>query len=123
MWHPSSRFAVESRCVSGGPQLSVFQDGHLAKVKIADTTIKKYHSRTWWPQSEPIPPVIFVILLRAGVTVEVMCRGLVGLSLASGLWFQAVVKVEVKTDDRHRVHELGRIIRRTTNLSSTFITG
>lgn len=40
MWHPSSRFAVESRCVSGGPKLSVFQDGHLAKVKIADTTIK-----------------------------------------------------------------------------------
>lgn len=40
MWHLSSRFAVESRCVSGGPKLSVFQDGHLAKVKIADTTIK-----------------------------------------------------------------------------------
>lgn len=45
------------------------------------------------------------------------------LSLASGLWFQDVVKVEVKTDDRDRVHELGRIIKRATNLSSTFITG
>lgn len=45
------------------------------------------------------------------------------LSLASGLWFQAVVKAEVKTDDRDRVHELGHIIKRTANLSSTFITG
>lgn len=44
------------------------------------------------------------------------------LSLASGLWFQAVVKVEVKTDDRDRVHALGLIIKRTTNLSSTFST-
>ena len=47
----------------------------------------------------------------------------VRLSLASGLWFQAVVKVEVKTDDRDRVHELGLIIKQTTNLYSTFITG
>lgn len=46
----------------------------------------------------------------------------VRLSLASGLWFQAVVKFEVKTDDRDRVHEMGRIIKRTTNLSCTFIT-
>lgn len=37
----------------------------------------KYHSRTRWPESEAIPPVIFVILLRAGVAVEVMCRELV----------------------------------------------
>lgn len=37
----------------------------------------KYHSRTRWPGSEAIPPVIFVILLRAGATVEVMCRELV----------------------------------------------
>lgn len=35
MWHPHSRVAVES------PKLSAFQDGHLAKVKIADITIKK----------------------------------------------------------------------------------
>lgn len=47
----------------------------------------------------------------------------VRISLTSGLGFQAVVKVEVKTDDRDRVHELGRIIKQTTNLSSTFITG
>lgn len=47
----------------------------------------------------------------------------VRLSPAPRLWFQAVVKVEVKIDDRDRVHELGRIIKRTTNLSSTFITG
>ncbi len=40
----------------------------------------------------------------------------VRLSLASGLWFQAVVKVEVKTDDRDRVHALGLIIKRTTKL-------
>lgn len=46
----------------------------------------------------------------------------VRLILASGLWLQTVVKVEVKTDDRDRVHELGRIIISTTNLSSTFIT-
>lgn len=47
----------------------------------------------------------------------------VRLSLASGLWFQAVVKVEVTTDDRDRVHEMGHSIKQTTNLSSTFITG
>ena len=47
----------------------------------------------------------------------------VRLSPASRLWFQAAVKVEVKTDDRDRVHELGRIITQTTNLSSTFNTG
>ena len=35
----------------------------------------------------------------------------VRLSLASGLWFQAVVKVVAKTDDRDRVHELGCIIK------------
>lgn len=46
-----------------------------------------------------------------------------GLSRASGLRFQAVVKVEVRTDDRDRVHELGLIIKQTTNLYSTFITG
>lgn len=33
------------------------------------------------------------------------------LILASGLWFQAVVKVEVKTDDRDRVHEYRLIIK------------
>lgn len=47
----------------------------------------------------------------------------VRLHRASGLWFQAVVKGEVRRDDRDRVHELGRIIKQTTNLSSTFITG
>jgi len=84
----------------------------------------KYHSKTWWPETEAIPPMIFVILLRAGVTAKVMCRGIaVGLSPASVLWFRTVVKVEVKTDDRHRVQELERIIKKTTNLSPTFITG
>ena len=68
--------------------------------------------------------VIFVILLGPGVTVEMMCIGIgVRLRPASGLWFQAAVKIEVKTDDRHRVQELGCIIKQTTNLSSTFITG
>lgn len=47
----------------------------------------------------------------------------VRLSLASGCWFQAVVKVEVRTDDRDKVHELGLIIKQTTNLYSTCITG
>lgn len=47
----------------------------------------------------------------------------VRISLPSGLWFQAVVKVEVKTDDRDRVHGSGRIIKQTTNISFTFITG
>lgn len=84
----------------------------------------KYYSKTWWPESEAIPPVIFVIILRSGVTVEVICRGIgVRQSPASGLWFQAVVKVEVETDERRRVQELERTIKQTTYLSFTFITG
>lgn len=42
---------------------------------------------------------------------------------ASGLWFQVAVKVWVRTDDGGRVPELGLIIKPTTNLYSTFITG
>lgn len=68
--------------------------------------------------------MIFVITLRSGVTVEVICMGTgVRLSPASGLWLQDVVKVEVKTDERHQVQELERTIKQTTYLSSTFITG
>lgn len=37
-------------------------------------------------------------------------------SRASGLRFQAAVKVEVRADDGGRVHELGLIIKQTTNL-------
>lgn len=43
-------------------------------------------------------------------------------SPASGLWFQAVVKVEVETDERRRVQQLERTIKQTTYLSFTFIT-
>lgn len=42
---------------------------------------------------------------------------------ASALRFQAAVKLGVRTDDGDRVHELGLIIKQTTNLYSTFITG
>lgn len=45
------------------------------------------------------------------------------LNLASWLWLQAVVEIVVGVDDRQRVQELGYIIKQTTNLSSTFITG
>lgn len=44
-------------------------------------------------------------------------------SRVSGLGFQAAVKVGVRTDDGDRVQELGLIIKQTTNLYSTFITG
>lgn len=97
--------------------------GKSAGERKADLTVRNITQKTWWPESEAIPPVIFVIILRSGVTVEVICRGIgVRRSPASGLWFQAVVKVEVETDERRRVQELERTIKQTTYLSFTFIT-
>lgn len=63
------------------------------------------------------PAVILVISWssRGGIGVR--------LNLASWLWLQAVVEIVVGVDDRQRVQELGYIIKQTTNLSSTFITG
>lgn len=59
-----------------------------------------------------------------GVPVEAAVQGIgVRPSRASSLGFQAAVKVGVRTDDGDRVHELGLIIKQTTNLYSTFITG
>lgn len=43
-------------------------------MKIADLTIQNITQGHGGPKSEAIPPVIFVILLRAGVAVEVMCK-------------------------------------------------
>lgn len=51
-----------------------------------------------------------------------LCGGSSGRG-ASGLRFQAAVKVEVRTDDGGRVRELGLFIKQTTNVYATFITG
>ena len=75
MW--GSRFEVKSRRVSESLKLSPFQDGAAGKCENSSLDHTKYHSRARWPESKAIPPVIFVILLRAGVAVEVICWELV----------------------------------------------
>lgn len=67
-------FTTISHCVSDTLKMSMIQDGHQAGSRFDGI---KHHSRTWWPESKSIPPVISVILLRAGVAAEVMCRELV----------------------------------------------
>lgn len=104
-------------------KLSLFQDGQQTNVKIANLTIqlalKDMVARKWGNSSCDIRNFIEGRSCSWGDVQGIGVR----LSLSSGLWFRAVVKVEVKTDDRDRVHEMGRIIKRTTNLSFTFITG
>lgn len=67
-------FEVKSRHVSGSLKTEYFTRLSGGKCGNSRPDHTKYHSRTRRPESEAIPPVIFVILLRAGVAFEVMCR-------------------------------------------------